>query len=50
MAEYRLAGWIVFDSDRDGFGDQLYIMWADGSEVTRLTQDMADNDDADWGP
>jgi TolB protein len=38
---------IAFD-DGAGFNHQLYVMNADGSGVTRLTNDSADDSNAVW--
>ena len=32
------GGWIAFDSDRDGFDRELYMVRPDGSDLTRLTE------------
>ena len=42
-------GKIVFVSERDG-NPELYSMKYDGSEVTRLTNDMASDKGPDWSP
>lgn len=42
-------GKIVFTSTRDG-NPELYVMNADGSDQTRLTQNPAIDFDADWSP
>jgi len=41
---------IVFSSDRDGIGFQLYSMNQDGTNVTRLTENSGDNNYAKWSP
>jgi TolB protein len=41
---------IIFSSDRDGLGIQLYTMNQDGSNVVRLTNNSGDNDEAKWSP
>jgi Tol biopolymer transport system component len=42
---------IAFDTDRDGPGFtnvEIYVMNADGTEVTRLINNAAFDGDADW--
>jgi TolB protein len=41
--------YIAFVSYRDG-NDEIYIMKADGSEVTRLTNNSVDDDYPAWQP
>ena len=41
---------IVFSSDRDGLGIQLYTMNQDGSDVLPITNNAGDNDEAKWSP
>ena len=48
-SDAELAGRIVFVSFRDG-DQELYLMSADGSELTNLTNDPADDFDPDWSP
>ncbi|HEX6846064.1 MAG TPA: PKD domain-containing protein [Chitinophagaceae bacterium] len=43
------CGKIVFVSDRDG-NDEIYTCNADGSNVTRLTNDAAEDGDPVWSP
>ena len=46
-------GRIVFASDRDGdywYSPQLYVMNADGTGTSRLTNDTWDNSDPAWSP
>ena len=43
------GNWIAFLSDRDG-NVELYKMRADGSEVTRLTDNPAWDGMPSWGP
>ena len=45
IGDYTSSGRIAFRSDRDG-DSEIYVMNADGSGVTRLT----DNDVEDWAP
>src|SRR5215208_337719 len=42
-------GKIAFSSQRDG-NAEIYVMNADGSEQTRLTNNPAIDDTPDWGP
>ena len=42
-------GRIVFESDRDG-NQEIYVMNADGSEQTRLTDNLAADSDPNWSP
>jgi Tol biopolymer transport system component len=39
----------VFISERDGPDFEIYVMDADGSNVTRLTDDPANDVAPDWG-
>jgi len=48
-APSSLGGWITFNSKRDG-NVAIYKMRADGSEVTRLSQNEADDLFPSWGP
>jgi len=41
--------WIAFISDRDG-NYEIYKMRADGSQVTRLTNNLAEDWAPSWGP
>jgi len=41
---------ITFASDRNGDDYDVYVMDADGSDVTRVTRDAGVNMDADWQP
>ena len=43
------SGRIAFTSHRDGNGE-IYVMNADGSDVTRLTDNPAWDGDLDWSP
>lgn len=43
------GGWIAFHSDRDG-NDEIYKMRADGSGVSRLTNQQADDWGCSWSP
>ena len=40
---------IAFTSNRDG-NEEIYVMNADGSGVTRLTNNSANDGGADWSP
>ena len=44
-----VAGKIAFTSNRDG-NNEIYVMNADGTGVTRLTNDPASDQDAAWSP
>jgi len=44
-----VTGEIAFTSDRDGT-EQIYMMYADGSSPTRLTNGPANNRNAAWSP
>jgi len=48
-AKRVLNGKIAFVSDRDG-NNEIYVMNADGTGVTRLTNDRADDVDPAWSP
>jgi Tol biopolymer transport system component len=41
---------IIFSSDREGLGTQLYTMNQDGSNVIQFTNNAGDNDEARWSP
>jgi len=43
------GGWIASISDRDG-NEEIYKMRADGSQITRLTDDPALDWWPSWGP
>lgn len=43
-------GWIVFQRYVHGAGFELFKMRADGSRVTRLTQNRVDDEEASWSP
>ena len=43
------TGGIAFTSDRDG-NNEIYVMDADGSGLTRLTDDPAVDKDPVWSP
>ena len=45
-----VSGSIVFSSDRDGAGFELYTMNPDGSGVTRITNNELFDNYADWSP
>jgi TolB protein len=45
----ELRGRIVFSSDRDG-NDEIYVMYADGSNLTRLTNYAGDDTQPAWSP
>ncbi len=49
VAAQAEPGRIVFASDRDG-NNEIYVMNADGSGVTRLTNNPADEGDPAWSP
>ena len=40
---------IAFKSDRDG-NEEIYVMNADGTEQTRITDNQADDTDPTWSP
>ena len=40
---------ILFDSERDG-NTEIYVMKADGSSQTRLTNNIADDEVSAWQP
>lgn len=40
---------IVFSSNRGGYTDDLYVMWADGSQPTLLFASTADDGSLAWG-
>ncbi len=40
---------IVFSSNRGGYTDDLYVMWADGSQPTLLFASTADDGSPAWG-
>jgi TolB protein len=40
---------IAFVSDRHG-NEEIYVMRADGTNATRLTDDPADDGDPSWAP
>ena len=44
------AGHIAFVSNRDGLGAEIYVMNADGSGQTRLTNNIADDWYPSWSP
>jgi Tol biopolymer transport system component len=49
IASAATPGKIAFVSDRDG-GDEIYVMNADGSAQTRLTNNSVDDSDPAWSP
>src|SRR4051794_38987232 len=44
------ADWIAFDSDRDGLNRDIYLMRADGSSLTRVTNDPSIEQQPAWSP
>lgn len=49
LAELRRVDRIVFDTNRDG-NAEIYSMFTDGSNVTRLTNNSATDQDPVWSP
>ena len=48
-AKTRVNGKIAFISERDG-NPEVYVMNADGSEQTRLTNNKSNDQDPYWSP
>jgi Tol biopolymer transport system component len=44
------GGKIAFESDRDGSDSEIYVMNADGSDVTQLTNNNASDGSPSWSP
>ena len=49
FAKIADGAWIAFNSERDG-NSEIYVMRADGSMQTRLTQNDVYDERPDWSP